>query len=456
MNERILVVDDDEGVREAIKLTLEYEGYTCLFARSGQEGLDRAAADSPDLVLLDVKMPGMDGLEVLRRMRERGDTAQVIVISGHGTISTAVEATTQGAFTFLEKGFEGDVLKLNIRNALEQHRLKTEVSSYRELAEIRHEMVGDGAALQKVTDDIARAAPTSSTVLIQGESGVGKELVARAIHRNSRRGRERFVQVNCAALPEELIESELFGHERGAFTGATQKQIGKFEQADRGTIFLDEVGDMSLRTQAKVLRVLQEGEVERLGSARTIKVDARVIAATNRDLEEAIDKETFREDLYFRLRVIPIRVPPLRDRSEDIPRLVAHFADLFCRENNFRPKRFVSAAVELLTRERWRGNVRELRNTVERLMVMSEGETITEAEVADVLRSGPRRGASEPAIPQASTLREFKEVVERAFLVEKLREQGWNISKTAEVIDTPRSNLYKKLEQYQIRQDSDG
>jgi two-component system nitrogen regulation response regulator NtrX len=456
MNERILVVDDDEGVREAIKLTLEYEGYTCLFARSGQEGLDRAAADSPDLVLLDVKMPGMDGLEVLRRMRERGDTVPVIVISGHGTISTAVEATKQGAFTFLEKGFEGDVLKLNIRNALEQYRLKTEVSSYRALAEIRHEMIGAGAALQKVTDDIARAAPTNSTVLIQGESGVGKELVARAIHRNSRRGRERFVQVNCAALPEELIESELFGHERGAFTGATQKQIGKFEQADRGTIFLDEIGDMSLRTQAKVLRVLQEGEVERLGSARTIKVDARVIAATNRDLEEAIDKEMFREDLYFRLRVIPIRVPPLRDRSEDIPRLVAHFADLFCRENNFRPKRFTPAAVDLLTRERWRGNVRELRNTVERLMVMSEGETIGEAEVADVLRSGPRRGVSEPAVPHASTLREFKEVVEREFLVEKLREHGWNISKTAEVIDTPRSNLYKKLEQYQIRQDGDG
>ena len=456
MNERILVVDDDEGVRDAIKLTLEYEGYTCLCARSGQEGLDRIAADGPDLILLDVKMPGMDGLEVLRRMRERGDSAPVIVISGHGTIGTAVEATKQGAFTFLEKGFEGDVLKLNIRNALEQHRLKTEVTTYRELADIRHEMVGDGAALEKVTAAIARAAPTNSTVLIQGESGVGKELVARAIHRNSRRGRERFVQVNCAALPEELIESELFGHERGAFTGATQKQIGKFEQADRGTIFLDEVGDMSLRTQAKVLRVLQEGEVERLGSARTIQVDVRVIAATNRDLEEAIDNETFREDLYFRLRVIPIWVPPLRDRSEDIPRLVAHFADLFCRENNFRPKRFTPAAVDLMTKERWRGNVRELRNTVERLMVMSEGETIDVSEVTDVLRGGPRGSAQTSAAPRASTLREFKEVAERGFLVEQLREQGWNISKTAEVIDTPRSNLYKKLEQYQISQDSDG
>ena len=265
MNERILVVDDDEGVREAIKMTLEYEGYECLFARSGQEGLDLIAGDSPDLVLLDVKMPGMDGLEVLRRMRENGDTAPVIVISGHGTISTAVEATKQGAFAFLEKGFEGDVLKLNIRNALEQRRLKTEVSSYRELAEVRHEMVGDSPALVDVTEAISRAAPTSSTVLVHGESGVGKELVARAVHRNSRRGKERFVQVNCAALPEELIESELFGHERGAFTGATQKQIGKFEQADRGTIFLDEVGDMSLRTQAKVLRVLQEGRLNVLG-----------------------------------------------------------------------------------------------------------------------------------------------------------------------------------------------
>ena len=456
MNERILVVDDDEGVREAIKMTLEYEGYECLFGRSGQEGLDLIARESPDLVLLDVKMPGMDGLEVLRRMRERGDTIPVIVISGHGTISTAVEATKQGAFAFLEKGFEGDVLKLNLRNALAQHRLATEVSSYRELAEIRHEMVGDSPALREVTEAISRAAPTNSTVLIQGDSGVGKELVARAIHRNSRRGRERFVQVNCAALPEELIESELFGHERGAFTGATQKQIGKFEQADRGTIFLDEVGDMSLRTQAKVLRVLQEGEVERLGSARTIKVDVRVIAATNRRLEEAIDDSTFREDLFFRLSVIPIRVPPLRDRREDIPRLVEHFAGLFCRENNFKPKRFTPTAIELLMQERWRGNVRELRNTVERLLVMTPGETIDTAEVRAVLPGEPAGGTVAPAAARAATLREFKEVVERAFIVEKLREHGWNISKTAEVIDTPRSNLYKKLEQYQIRQESDG
>jgi len=371
-------------------------------------------------------------------------------------METAHAATKLGAFSCLSKPIVTDNILLNIRNALEQRRLKTEVSSYRELASIRHEMIGDSLALREVTEAISRAAPTSSTVLVHGESGVGKELVARAVHRNSRRGKERFVQVNCAALPEELIESELFGHERGAFTGATQKQIGKFEQADRGTIFLDEIGDMSLRTQAKVLRVLQEGEVERLGSARTIKVDARVIAATNRNLEEAIDGGTFREDLYFRLSVIPIQVPPLRDRREDIPRLVGHLAALFCRDNNIRPKQITVAAVEMMARDRWRGNVRELRNTVERLMVMTAGETIDVAEVRGVLRGESGRGAADVTSISASTLREFKEVAERAFLVEKLREHGWNISKTAEEIDTPRSNLYKKLEQYQIRQEGDG
>ncbi len=438
-----------------MKQAIDYAGHDCLLARSGQEGLGMVERESPDVVFLDIKMPGMDGLEVLKRIREIDESVEVVIISGHGTMETGREATKLGAFSCLTKPIEtGDIL-LNIRNALEQRRLKTEVTSYRKLAEVRHEMVGESPALVQVADAIGRAAPTNSTVLIQGESGVGKELVARAIHRNSRRGKERFVQVNCAALPEELIESELFGHERGAFTGATQKQIGKFEQADRGTIFLDEVGDMSLRTQAKVLRVLQEGEVERLGSARTIKVDARVIAATNRNLEEAIDNGTFREDLYFRLSVIPIQVPPLRDRGEDISRLVAHFTDLFCTENNFRPKRFTPAAIDLMTRERWRGNVRELRNTVERLMVMTPGETIDTAEAREVLPSDARGGAGEVAANLAGTLREFKEVAERAFLVEKLREQSWNISKTAEVIDTPRSNLYKKLEQYQIKQEQD-
>jgi two-component system nitrogen regulation response regulator NtrX len=307
---------------------------------------------------------------------------------------------------------------------------------------------------------VGRAAPTNATVLIQGESGVGKELVARTIYRNSLRSRERFVQVNCAAIPEELIESELFGHEKGSFTGATEKQVGKFEQADRGTIFLDEVGDMSAKTQAKVLRVLQEGEVERLGSARTIKVDVRVIAATNKNLEEEIEKGRFREDLYFRLAVIPISVPPLRERIEDIPHLVRHYIDFFSRENNVRPKRISPAVLEVLQRHRWKGNIRELRNTVERMIIMSAGDTIDLADLPEPVRfpsaASRTQGAGGDGGSRAGTLREFKDGAERAYLVAKLRENGWNISKTAEVIDTPRSNLYKKLEQYQISQDTDG
>jgi two-component system nitrogen regulation response regulator NtrX len=329
-------------------------------------------------------------------------------------------------------------------------------------------MVGDSAALEQVMAAVGRAAPTNATVLIQGESGVGKELVARAIHRNSLRRRERFVQVNCAAIPEELIESELFGHEKGSFTGATEKQVGKFEQADKGTIFLDEVGDMSPKTQAKVLRVLQEGEVERLGSARTIKVDVRVIAASNKNLEEAIEKGSFREDLYFRLAVIPIHVPPLRERPEDVAPLVRHYMEFFSKENNTRPKRITQAALDTMQRSRWKGNIRELRNSVERLIIMTPGDTIDAADLPATIRTpgAPGAGVGGAAAPRAvsevdgakaaGTLREFKDNSERAFLVARLRENSWNISKTAEVIDTPRSNLYKKLEQYQISQETDG
>jgi two-component system nitrogen regulation response regulator NtrX len=397
----------------------------------------------------------------------------VIVISGHGTISTAVEATKKGAFDFIEKPFASERVLVSLRNALDQRRLRDENRTLKKAVEIRHQMIGDSPALKQVMAAVGRAAPTNATVLIQGESGVGKELVARTIYRNSLRSRERFVQVNCAAIPEELIESELFGHEKGSFTGATEKQVGKFEQADKGTIFLDEVGDMSPKTQAKVLRVLQEGEVERLGSARTIKVDVRVIAATNKNLEEEIEKGHFREDLYFRLAVIPIFVPPLRDRPDDIPLLVRHYMEYFSRENNVRPKRISQSALDALTRYRWKGNIRELRNTVERLIIMTGGETIDLPDLPESLRSpgaaaaafagsaqaggpaAPKPGA-DGAEAKAGTLREFKDSAERSFLVQKLRENGWNISKTAEVIDTPRSNLYKKLEQYQISQEADG
>jgi two-component system nitrogen regulation response regulator NtrX len=464
---RILVIDDEAAIRDSLKMTLEYEGYEFVGAATGQEGLVLAEREGPDLVLLDVKMPGMDGLEVLDRLRGMNDSLPIVVISGHGTISTAVEATKKGAFDFIEKPFASERVLVSLRNALDQRQLRDENRSLKKAVEVRHQMIGDSQSLKQVMAAIGRAAPTNATVLIQGESGVGKELVARTIHRNSLRSRERFVQVNCAAIPEELIESELFGHEKGSFTGATEKQVGKFEQADRGTIFLDEVGDMSAKTQAKVLRVLQEGEVERLGSARTIKVDVRVIAATNKNLEEEIERGHFREDLYFRLAVIPIYVPPLRERPEDIPLLVRHYMDYFSRENNTRPKRVTQAAMEALQRFRWKGNIRELRNTVERMIIMTGGDTIDLPDLPDSVRSPAASSAGSTMASakaasgsggqsEAGTLREFKENAERAFLVGKLRENGWNISKTAEVIGTPRSNLYKKLEQYQISQDTDG
>src|SRR5262245_23574037 len=413
----------------------------------------------------------IDGLRVIDPLRHMNDALPIVVVSGHGTIGTAVEATKKGAFDFIEKPFASERVLVSLRNALDSRQLRDENRSLKKAVEIRHQMIGDSPGLKQVMAAVGCAAPTNARALVIGECGRGQALVARTIHRNSLRSRERFVQVNCAAIPEELIESELFGHEKGSFTGATEKQVGKFEQADRGTIFLDEVGDMSAKTQAKVLRVLQEGEVERLGSARTVKVEVRVIAATNKNLEEEIEKARFREDLYFRLAVIPIHVPPLRERPDDIPLLVRHYMDFFSRENNVRSKRITQAALDALAKYRWRGNIRELRNTVERMIIMTGGDTIDLADLPDGVRSPAAwsggGGTSGPASPKsaaadgsgdtkAGTLREFKENAERMFLVGKLRENGWNISKTAEVIGTPRSNLYKKLEQYQISQETDG
>jgi two-component system nitrogen regulation response regulator NtrX len=505
MKPRVLVVDDEPAIRDTMRMILDYEGYETLLAASGEEGLAVIERDAPDMVFLDIKMPGLDGLEVLNRLRSLNDAVPVVIVSAHGSTSTALEAGRLGAFRFIEKPLSKDYVLDAVREGLELGRLRSENRQLRSALEARHQLVGTSPALKGIMDQVRRAAPTTATVLLLGESGVGKELIARAIHRNSQRARERFVEVNCAAIPEELIESELFGHERGAFTGATEKQVGKFEQADGGTIFLDEIGDMSAKTQAKVLRVLQEGEVERLGSNKTIKVDVRVIAATNKDLEEEIANGRFRDDLYFRLSVIPIQVPPLRERVEDIPQLVQHFAQQFSQINGRRAAKFSPGAIQALMQNRWRGNIRELRNVVERLLIMSDREVIEAEDVAASSRGGrasigvsgvsaiegsaigssaivqpaqpapiaqfanpqsPLPQSDSPTLPQSSalplspappqapaTLRDFKEVSERAFLVEKLRENGWNISKTAEVIDTPRSNLYKKLEQYNIKQD---
>ncbi len=449
----VLVIDDEESILESFRMIFEFEGYHLLVASSGEEGLALAENEEADIVFLDVKMPGIDGLEVLRRLRERDPEAIVVMISGHGTIDTAVQATQMGAFNFLEKPLERERLLLLARNALETRRLQRENIDLRLRFARNYKMVGGSEPMRHLQEVMAKAAPTNATVLIAGESGTGKELIARALHRNSRRSDARFVQVNCAAIPEELIESELFGHEKGSFTGATEKKTGKFQQADGGTIFLDEVADMSPKTQAKVLRVLEEGEVERIGGTKTIKVDVRVIAATNRELPRMIEKGEFREDLFFRLNVVPIQAPPLREHIEDIPELVEHFVTLFCDENNFKPRSFSPEALEALSRRPWKGNVRELRNLVERALIMSESKVIG---AADLPEAGPLGAAGGGLAVSAATLREFKERVERLFIVEKLTEHNWNVLQTAKAIGTPRSNLYKKIEQYDIKQERDG
>lgn len=451
---RVLVVDDETAIREAIRMTLEYESYRVDEARSGQDGIDKATKTPYDAILLDIKMPVLDGIEVLENLKEQRVQTPVIMVSGHGDISTAVECTKRGAFDFLEKPLNRDKLLLSVRNAVRQQKLEEQVVEMREREAQNYQLVGDSPLMKELKSQIERAAPTKATVLITGESGTGKELVAREIHRRSSRAGQPFVQVNCAAIPEELIESELFGHEKGSFTGAVRKQTGKFVAADGGTIFLDEIGDMSLRTQAKVLRVLQEGEVEPVGAATVIKVDVRVIAATNKDLEEEIKAARFREDLYYRLNVIPVRTPPLRERKDDIPLLAQHFATLFSQEYNKHPKKFTPAAQKALQDAAWRGNVRELRNMIERLVIMVADDDIDIGDLpaeffraaADIISSAMR----------LNTLQEFKDEAEKAFIVAKLREFGWNVSKTAEAIDTPRSNLYKKIEQYNIKRESGG
>ncbi len=451
MAQTVLVIDDETSIRDAIKMTLEYEGYKVDEARSGQDGIDKATRTDYDAILLDIKMPVLDGMEVLDNFKSLRVTSPVIMVSGHGDLRTAVECTKLGAFDFLEKPLNRDRLLVAVRNAIKQRALVNENTELRERTEKEYQIVGEAENVLALRAQIERAAPTKATVLIQGESGTGKELVARQIHRLSSRANEPFVQVNCAAIPEELIESELFGHEKGSFTGAVRKQTGKFVAADGGTIFLDEVGDMSLRTQAKVLRVLQEGEVEPVGSATVVNVDVRVIAATNKDLTDEIKAGKFREDLYYRLNVIPVRTPPLRERQEDIPLLADYFARLFSQEHSYRPKTFSPAAKKALQDAAWRGNVRELRNLIERLVIMCPSEVIEIGDLPSDFFRAPQEIIS--GAMSLATLQDFKDQAERTFILAKLRENGWNVSKTAESIDTPRSNLYKKIEQYGIKRE---
>ncbi len=442
----ILVVDDDKSIRDSLKMVLEFESYEVLFAENGQEALRQLAATPIDLILLDVKMAGMDGLEVLERVREKRAELPVIMISGHGTIETAVEATKLGAFDFLPKPLDRDKLLVTVRNALHQAKISEEYRQLRESVEGKWQILGESAKIKDILAIIERVAPTDVRVLITGENGTGKELVARALQRLSKRSSKPFVEVNCAAIPSELIESELFGHEKGSFTGATSQRIGKFEQADGGTLFLDEIGDMSFRAQAKVLRALEEGKIERVGGTKLITVDVRVIAATNKNLDEEIKKGNFRDDLYHRLRVIPVHVPPLRERRDDIPILVKSFIDDVCTRNGMALKTASEEALRRLSLLEWRGNVRELRNTVERLVILSQGTSIDISLLETGVQGG--RGEFEDILAQGGTFQEFKERAEAAFIRRQLDLHKWNISRTAESLDIQRSHLYTKMKRY--------
>ena len=453
MKDRVLVVDDEAGVRGSLAGILGDEGYAVEAVDSGEAALLALESSRYDLVLLDVWLPGQDGLEVLSRIRERDAELPVVVISGHGTIETAVKAVRLGAQDFVEKPLSLEKTLLAVRNALRQKRLESQLRELRERLDARYAMVGESPAIRRLRAEIAQAAPSNGRVLIFGENGTGKELVARAIHAQSQRAAAPFVEVNCAAIPEELIESELFGHTKGAFTGALAARKGKFELADGGTLFLDEIADMSLKTQAKVLRALQEQRIEPVGGAGGVDVDVRVIAATNKDLEAEIRAGRFREDLYFRLNVIPFQVPPLRERREDVPLLARHFLKLLSAEHGRRPREVSSEALAVLARLQWPGNVRELRNILERLVIMTPGELIELRHLpASLATSLPDLAAGDQPEPTAAapdgTLQAAREEFERRYIRSRYLECGGNMSRTAEALGVERSNLYRKMKAY--------
>jgi two-component system nitrogen regulation response regulator NtrX len=448
----VLIVDDDAANRLAVGTILTGAGFEVAEAGNAFTALDRLDRESFHAVLLDIKMPGMDGLGLLENLKQRGVEIPVVVLTGHGDEFTAASCLQAGADAFLGKPPERAKLLLAVSNAAARGRLVEENRQLKLAEEGEAPLLGEAADMQALREEIARVAPSHATVLIAGESGTGKELVARRIHRLSPRARAEFVRVNCAAIPEELIESELFGHEKGSFTGAVRKQIGKFVQADRGTIFLDEVGDMSLRTQAKVLRVLQDGEVEPVGAGAVRHVDVRVIAATNKDLPEEVKAGRFREDLFFRLSVVVLRTPPLRSHPEDIPALVEHYTARACQEYNRRPKRWTPMALQELAAYPFPGNVRELKNIVERAVIMQLEDDI---RGVGLVRSAAVGGgdAETERVFAARTLAEFQETAERIYLLRQLKLNNWNVAATARAINTPRSNLYKKIETYGLKRE---
>ena len=457
MSASILVVDDEEAIVSSLSSILQDEGYEVSVAKSGVEAFKSYMADPPDLMLLDIWMPDMDGLETLRRIKEVVPTAQIMVMSGHGSIETAVKAIKLGAYDYIEKPLSLENVTLRVKHALEQYRLEEENRSLRTKVQRKFELVGQSPAMQQLRQLIDTAGPTNSRVLVGGENGTGKELVARAIHMQSPRSDRPFVAVNCAAIPETLIESELFGHEKGSFSGATSMKRGQFEQADGGTLFLDEIGDMSLNTQAKVLRALQEQQFTRVGGTKLLKVDVRVLAASNKDLMKEIEKGAFREDLYYRLNVVPIVVPPLRERREDIPLLIRHFMKVHAEEQGLRIKEVTPEAMNVFQQYEWPGNIRELRNLIERLMIMVPGNVIDAAQATTSLQVKPPGAvAAAPAAPSQpavsplftqpfDSLRDARNAFEKEYIGRKLREHHWNISRTAEDLKIERSHLHRKI-----------
>ncbi len=450
MSKTILVVDDEKSILQSLEGILSDEGFQVITAESGAAAIDKVEETMPDVVLLDIWMPAPDGIETLEKLKALHPRLQVVMMSGHGNIETAVKATKMGAYDFIEKPLSLDKLLLAVNNALEHNRLEEEIDLLREKEKNRYRIIGNSPAITDLKEQIRIVSPTNAWILISGENGTGKELVAHTIHRLSKRSRKPMVEVNCAAIPDDLIESELFGHEKGAFTGASTMRKGKFDMAHEGTLFLDEIGDMSLKAQSKTLRILQEQRFERVGGTNTIKVDVRVIAATNKDLEQEIGKGKFREDLYFRLNVIPMRIPLLRERTEDIPSLAEEFIREFSLNTNIEPKNLSEEALEILCNYQWPGNVRELRNLIERLMIMIPGSIIRKEDIPEPFN----RASSGPAeFAHAFTIGSLKDArgrFEKAFIEAKLKEFDGNISQTAEAIGIERSNLHKKIKIYQL------
>jgi len=449
--EKILIIDDDPSICESIKMILEYENYIVDSASNAMEGIEKIKSNDYKAVLLDIKMPEMDGLEAITKIKEINDSVSVVMISAHATLGNAVEATKKGAYDFIEKPIDRDKLLITIRNAVNQTNLVLKNKQLKEKVESKYEIIGQSQAIKNIIETIKKVAPTNSRVLITGENGTGKELVAQAIYRYSNRANKPFVEVNCAAIPNELIESELFGHEKGAFTGATSQRIGKFEQANGGTLFLDEIGDMSLNAQAKVLRSIEEGAIERVGGKNKIPVDVRIIAATNKNLMKEIAEGRFREDLFHRLSVIVINVPPLRERREDIPLLIEHFTKKVCEENKFPEKKFTENALEYLKNLEWKGNVRELRNFVERIIIMNPKQVYDLNDVKEQLF--PYTKSDSEIDFSIDSFQDFKDQMEKIFILKKLNQYNWNISKTAEVIGIQRSHLYNKIKKYGLEKE---